>query len=215
MKFTHDLVVLCADKDADSAMREVLARHQALGIKRIGATTDFEVHPERDPGCATNPTALLAPFIATHRHALVLFDHEGSGRERDSREELEESVELKLAKAGWGGRSAAIVIAPELEAWLWSDSPHVDDAVKWDEGRFSKLRTWLVAEKLVAPGQMKPERPKETLKKVRETARAPKSSTLFADVARKVSVEGCVDPSFAKLKRVLRDWFPPGKGKTP
>jgi hypothetical protein len=42
---------------------------------------------------------------------------------------------------------------------------------------------------------------------IRESLK-PLSSAIFGELARVVNVEGCIDPSFQKFVRVLREWFP-------
>ncbi len=149
----------------------------------------------------------LQSFIGQYRYALVLLDHEGCGREETDRLELETELEGRLAEAGWRGRAAAVVIAPELEIWVWSDSPHVDRVLGWrEEGR--PLRDWLVQRGYLMPGQVKPSRPKEAVEEILRTVRLPRSSSLYNQLARTVSLEKCVDPAFAKLRRCLSEWFP-------
>ena len=43
-----DLIILVADKNMEFAVRGILTRLEALGIRDI--TYDLYVHPERDPG---------------------------------------------------------------------------------------------------------------------------------------------------------------------
>ncbi len=40
------------------------------------------------------------------------------------------------------------------------------------------------------------------------TARKPRSSSIYLELARSVGTERCTDPAFLKLKRCLREWFP-------
>jgi hypothetical protein len=41
------------------------------------------------------------------------------------------------------------------------------------------------------------------------TVRKPRSSAIYLELARSVSTDRCTDPAFLKLKRCLREWFPP------
>jgi hypothetical protein len=120
---------------------------------------------------------------------------------------LESEIEEHLSGAGWGDRAAAIVISPELENWVWSDSPHVDRALGW-EGRTVPLRDWLRENGFLDAGAAKPANPKEAVVRALFTARKPFSSSIYFGLAQLVSTDRCTDPAFLKLKRCLREWFP-------
>jgi hypothetical protein len=168
---------------------------------------DFFVHPEKDPGVLGNAHEFLLPFVRTHFHTLVFLDREGCGREELTKTELETQIENNLKKTGWGDRGQVIVLDPELEIWVWSDSPHVDHELGWGK-RQPDLRTWLRNKGFLTEGEEKPFRPKEALESVLRSVKRPRSSALYQALARKVSLEKCSDPAFLKLKSVLREWFP-------
>jgi hypothetical protein len=202
----HDLIVLAADKDAVMALRGILIhRLKSLGIPSLDV--QFLVHPERDPGCLQDADAYLRNYIASHSFALVVFDREGCGREQSSRVELEDQVELQLTHNGWKDRCAAIAIDPELEAWVWSDSPHVDDQLGWS-GKHPKLRAWLEDRKFLGEGDLKPPRPKEAVEAALRAVKRERSSSIYEDLARNVGLDRCTDPAFAKLRGKLVEWFP-------
>lgn len=121
---------------------------------------------------------------------------------------IEQSILKRLSRAGWKKRAAAIVLDPELEAWVWSDSPHVDEALGW-AGRDPDLRSWLRDRDLLDPQTPKPVRPKEAVEKAPQVTRKPRSSALYRQLAQDVGLARCVDPSFSKLRKTLRRWFPP------
>lgn len=203
--FAHDLVVLVADKNMEFAVKGILTRVEALGIREVTAT--FHVHPENDPGCLLRGHLFLKLFVHQAAHALVLLDREGSGQDSNTREILESGIEGRLSTSGWDDRAAAIVIDPELERWAWSDSPHVDSVLGWD-GRNPCLRSWLKEKAFLKEGQIKPIRPKEALEQALRSVKKPRSSSLYQQIAQKVSLQRCVDPSFIKLKTILQGWFP-------
>ena len=203
----EDLIVLVADKNTEQAICGMFSRPQSLGLRPIVHQT--AVHINSDPGCLREGVGFLRPFCRSFRHALVMFDREGCGKDALSREELEQQVEDALAKSGWGGRSAAVVIDPELEAWVWSDSPHVEDVLGWS-GRKPNLRTWLRAQSFLDDdNQIKPVRPKEAVEAALRVSRTPRSSSLYLKLAQRVSLTICTDPAFLKLQSVLQDWFRP------
>ena len=200
----RDLVVLAADKDMEFAVKGLLARAAALGIR--GILSDVFVHPHHDPGCLLEGHDFLRLYTKSHRHALVMLDREGSGREDLSRESLEQEVEGLLAQSGWENRAAAIAIDPELEVWVWSGSPHVDAVLGWG-GRNPTLTAWMVSEGLLPHDRRKPDRPKEAVEQALKVASMARSSSRYFELAKRVSLEQCVDPAFAKFKSTLRAWF--------
>ena len=115
----NDLVVLTPDKNMEAAIGGILTRHRSLAIRPLNSR--ILVHPARDPGCLKDGFNLLRPFSKQYSHGLVLMDHDGCGRETDSREQLEAEVEGQLRSSGWDDRAAAIVVDPELEIWVWSE----------------------------------------------------------------------------------------------
>ena len=202
------LVVLTACGNAEHALRGILGRHESLGIRAVAA--EFHVHPERDPGVFLRAHDFLRTFRNTHAHALVLLDREGSGREwQQTREEMEAAMEDRLAHSGWtDGDFAAVVTDPELDVWVWSDSPHVDEVLGW-AGRRPDLRSWLRSPPrcFLTEASPKPARPKEALQAALREARKPRSSAMYRQLASKVSLDRCTDPAFVKLRDVLRRWF--------
>jgi len=201
-----DLVVLVADKNAEFALRGILARHPSLRIRAL--QFDVYVHPERDPGCRAKCHEFLQSFAGAYAHALVLFDREGCGREDEATGALEAEVRQSLSRSGWGNRAEVIVLEPELDVWVWSDSPHVDDELGW-KGRHPGLRAWL-AEKGYLRSQedkAKPARPKEAMEAALRAARKPRSSVVYQRLAEKLSLSRCRDPGFLRLASILRTWF--------
>ncbi len=200
-----DLVVLVPDRNIEYAVRGVLDRRKSLGIRAI--TVELHSHPAHDPGCFTNGPEFLLFAVNKAAHALVVFDHHGSGQDHTlDRAAMEADVERRLTAAGWEGRCAAVVIAPELENWVWSASPHVDAVLGWT-GRTPPLRTWLRKRGLWAEDDVKPADPKEAmLAAIREAGKS-RSSRLYADLAGKVGFNQCTDGAFVKLKQVVRTWF--------
>ena len=136
-----------------------------------------------------------------------MFDHEGSGREQESVEEIEESLDADFAGSAWGDRAKAIVLSPELEAWVWSDSPHVEAVAGWT-GRRPPLRHWLAQHDWLRPNEAKPVRPKEAFQAALRETRRPRSASLYQRIAERVSLRHCADRSFLEFRNVLRRWFP-------
>ena len=110
-------------------------------------------------------------------------------------------------KKYWGSRARAIVLYPELEAWVWSDSRHVDDILGW-KNKKPKLREWLEDENWIDKGDSKPDRPKEAFEAALKEVGMVPSARLFKRLASKVSVKRCSDKSFLEFKKILKEWFP-------
>jgi hypothetical protein len=199
-----DLILLVADKDMEMSLKGLLSRHQSLGFRPV--SFDLFVHPDRDPGCFYKCHDFLRSSAKRYERAMVLVDHHGCGREGDDRAVLEMDIERRLGESGWEDRAAAIVISPELEIWVWSDSPKVDLVLGWREQ--VPLREWLREKNLLEEGAFKPADPKSAVELVRRTAGQPKSSAIFLELARGVGTDRCSDPAFSKLKQCLREWFP-------
>jgi len=202
--FQKDLVVLVADKNMAFAVKGILSRPESLAIRPVSA--EVIVHPERDPGCRVKAQQMLAVFRNMCAHAIVIFDKKGSGAEQSSRESLEGEVRAGLERAGWRGRSAAVVIGPELEAWVWSDSPHVESCLGW-AGRRPGLRDSLQQMGLLIEGQAKPQHPKEAMEEALRLVHKPRSSSIYLELAERVSLERCQDPSFVRFREILEGWF--------
>ena len=203
----RDLVVLTADKDMEHALKGLFTRPEALSIRSIEA--DILVHPQHDPACARRGVAFLSNLSERYRYGLLMFDHEGSGRERVRTEDLQESLNEDFARSAWGGRAKAIVLSPELEAWIWIDSPHVEEIAGW-KGRRPPLRRWMTDQGWLGENEVKPERPKEAFQAVLREARRPRSASLYQQIAQRVSFRHCTDRSFLAFKDVLQSWFPEG-----
>lgn len=201
----QDLVILTADRSTEFVVSGIIGRGRSLGIRPV--TFRCFNHPEKDPGCCLAGHDFLRPFANHFRHALVIFDREGCGQEGQVREDLETQVAERLFRAGWEGRAQAVVIDPELEMWVWSDSPHVDRVLGWHD-RQPELRAWLMEQGFLDRQGTKPARPKEAFQAALRYVRKPLSPSLFSALAEKVGLGRCTDPSFLKLKELLQTWFP-------
>lgn len=200
-----DLVVLAADKNIEHALKGLLSRPQALGIRPV--SFDLFVHPRHDPGCLNEAHNFLRPFVQDYHHALVIFDHQGCGQEHTLPKDLVVQVEERLMHSGWDGRADAIILAPELEVWVWSASPHVDACLGWS-GHRPALREWLTETGHWQPGVPKPDHSKEAMEAALRQARRPRSSSIYLELAQRVSLSGHTEPAFSHLVSVLQRWFP-------
>lgn len=200
-----DLVVLVADQSMALVIEGLLGRKKSLRIREVKST--IYVHRSRDPGCLKEAENFLRPFFRQYAHALVIFDRKGCGREGSPREDIERELESRLSRSGWDDRAKAVVIDPELEAWVWSESPLVERTLGWS-GRTPVLRSWLHEMGYWPLGGPKPANPKEAVQEAVRIVGVARSSSLYMELASKVGLDRCADPAFAKLKTILRNWFP-------
>ena len=82
-----DLVIVAADKSMQQTLKGLLARPQALGIREV--EVDIYYHPQHDPACALRGVEFMSDFSDQYHHGLLMFDHQGSGREQTDPQELQ------------------------------------------------------------------------------------------------------------------------------
>lgn len=198
-----DLIVLAADKCIEAAVRGLLSRPPALGIRSVAA--DILRHPEKDAGCRMHGVDFLTPLSASYTHALLMFDFEGCGDAVTPVLEQENTLRQGLARV-WGQNADVLIIEPEVDIWVWSTSPHVESILGWKD-RKPSLREWLTESGHIRAGAPKPHRPKEALEAALRVVRKPRSSSLYGNLARTVSLKECADPSFFRFRGILRKWF--------
>ena len=200
-----DLYVLVADQDMVETLEAVLNRPKSLGIRPIQHAVAR--HTWRDAGCCRDASRRLRPYLDQYRKAIVIFDKHGCGREDSPREQIQRDVEQDLVSNGWAGdRAKAVVIEPELEAWIWTGSPYVARVLGWQDG-YDDLKGWLVDRRLWAEGKAKPTDPKAAMKAVLRKTNKAHSAALFGDLAKRTTWCGCRCPAFAELEHVLKRWF--------
>jgi hypothetical protein len=199
----RDLVVVVPDDPIRLAVEGVLRRREALGTRAIRA--DFRLEPGRDPGCYSRAHKLIQHEAKRCAHALVVFDRDWQGVPDGPAERLEQEVEERLRPV-WGDRARCVVIAPEVEAWVFSTSPHVARVLGWPGQE--ELRGFLRRRGLWADGDAKPADPKAAMRAALREKQIPPSAALFGELAGKVSLERCVDRSFVRLRDTLKAWFP-------
>jgi hypothetical protein len=198
---TQDLLVVVADSDQQFAIRTLLEkRSKALGLKDLRVSV--ERHSGRDPGVYNTGVALLGSFGFPDRFKFAMLVIDTEWEDSPGLQGIETRILRDLKTRGWEEKSAVIAIEPEIEAWVWQDSPHIPRVLgrkdSFDDMRQSLKDLW--------PLELsKPKDPKTVFDRAR--GRLPRSPALFAQLAEKVSVQRCTDPSFLKFRDQLQIWF--------
>jgi hypothetical protein len=198
-----DLVLLVADKNAHFALKGVLSRPMALGIRPI--EFEFRVHPGRDGGARESGPEVLALERRLFRHALLLLDFEGCGTDLLNAKLLETQLDERLFLR-WQDAAKSIVIEPELDVWVWGSDNAVETAIEWPPG--GHVREWLRDRGFTFWANDKPARPKEALEEALRIPALPRSSAVYQKIAEKISLQRCRDESFIRLRNKLVKWFP-------
>lgn len=205
-----DLVVLVADLDMQEVIKVLLSsRNDALNIRKV--SYEIERHIMRDSGVYTNPEDVLTALLNDEfLHCLVFLDYEGCGADtkisRVPPEKVAEEIKSKLVCKGWNkDRTEVIVFIPELEIWVWTNSPHTAKALGCED--YFKLKEELT--EFFTKNTHKPERPKEAVEKIKERKRIRKQlPAIYKEIAEKVTLGSCQDESCIKFKNTLQKWFP-------
>jgi hypothetical protein len=167
----------------------LLARHKDLGIRSISC--DVFSHENNDPGVLRESHSFLRPQGQRYRYAITICDREGCGREAFPREQLETIIEQQLHANGWTNRAVAIVIDPELEAWIWGDWTVLASSIRWT-GSGAGLKKFLIQQQLLRLDQDKPPRPKEALQRAMKHVQIRFTSAVHQSMARHAAFARCV-----------------------
>lgn len=202
-----DLIILAADPSMKLVLEAILDRPESLGIRPL-QREQWRILTEslRDPAVFLRGHELLRSQAATYRYGILICDRDGSGQQGRTANTMEADMQTNLDKAGWSGRSAAIVIDPELEVWAFSKSPHFADVLGWSD--LTQLRQWLIERGHRFDANGKPNNPKEAIEEALRHKRIPYSSSILVEVAKKVGFKNCQDSSFKRLRSTLQGWFP-------
>jgi hypothetical protein len=218
---TPKLALLVPDGAYEAVLPALLDPKRAKSLR----WSPVPVVPIRDALHDSSPESvdLLRVYQGECAHAMVFKDLEGSGWEDRGAGALEDSIESELHASGWAaGRVRAIVVEPELEAWLRFGSTHMKQLVADRASRqqqFSEQLFKEAVERVVSlndgwlqPG--KPRRPKESFEGMLECFGVQRSNALYGRLAAQESLRGCAVPSFVRFVDTLRSWFPEASGST-
>lgn len=112
----YELIVVVPDSELKSFVTALVARGQERGCLR---PFDWRIETDamRDTMCG-KPDAVLEPYRSA-RHAVMVWDHVGSGREAIEPSASEDRVVELVQSRGWTPSNVlAVAIAPEFEGTL-------------------------------------------------------------------------------------------------
>lgn len=191
---------------------------------------DIRVHPAHDPGMWTDPHTVLLAERNNFQHALLILDEAWEGA--PPAEQIVSDIEgLVQSRALWQReRFEVILIRPELEAWIWQRNPHVAEAFEFS-GTDGELWQFLAAQALrldkekkkhrfvaanplaqLPPAwpadQLKPANPKGLVEALSHHCQSGPASGIFNEISSTISLKGCRDVAFLRLRDTLQQWFP-------
>lgn len=205
------LLVYVADKNMAEAVSGLLDRE---GFHRAVACAPFDFDSRRDlkvangqndPGIYTRGAELMRPYRAAYERAVLIADEEWDGS--PGADTMRHALRAHLDAAGWvGDNGLPLVVSPEADVWLWSDSPHSALALGW--ASWDELRPALQQQGLLNGDQQKPTRPKEAAEWALARKRLSRAAWRYREVASQVSLRRCTDPALQAFLDQLRIWFP-------
>jgi len=209
----RDLLFLVTDGTMEQILLGFFGReqpHRSIGCGPI----DLDLEPDsdiivfagaNDSGGYKGTADWLRGWSRNYRHVVVMIDAEWDGS--PGADAIREKIERDIADAGWSEDAGlALVLEPEVDIWLWADSPHVATAMRWPSKQ--ELREALVREGFLGADEAKPKRPKEAAEWALRQRGVRRSRALYKKIASQVSLKGCNDPALLQLVEALRRWFP-------
>jgi hypothetical protein len=207
----RDCVFFVADKTMRETFLGFLSREDRPAQLDCGnfafdpAEDLFFAAGQNDPGLNTRAGSLLSPFLHSHRKAVVVLDCDWDGSPGQAQILL--NVTTQLQQSGWAPEDVIVIaIEPELEQWIWQDSPVLSDELRMEAPQ--GLKAMLGQRGLWPAEATKPPSPKDLFIQLRRENNVKLSSSIFKRIASRVPVAACEDGEFRRLVAQLRAWFP-------
>lgn len=202
-----DVVFLVADKNMEYVLRGLLeteSPHLRIGCGPFTSTI-IVATGQNDPGLYTRAGEFLRGLRALHSHVVVMMDVQWQGS--PGAERIRKRLREHILAAGWPEQDAlGLAIDPEIDAWLWTGTDHTSRALGWST--MEALGSSLQQAGYLQQGSSKPACPKEAAEWALRQVRKPRSSTVYAAVSCRASLDRCSDPALRLLVDTLRRWFP-------
>lgn len=208
---TRDCLFFVADKTMRETFLGFLSREDRAAQLGCG---NFDFDPaedlffaagQNDPGLYTRAGSLLSPFLQSHRKAVVVLDCDWDGSPGQAQILL--NITTQLQQSGWALEDVIVIaIEPELEQWIWQDSPVLSDELRMEAPQ--GLKATLSQRGLWRAEDAKPQSPKDLFIQLRRENNVKLSSSIFKRIASRVPVAACGDDEFRRLVAQLQAWFP-------
>jgi hypothetical protein len=173
-----------------------------------------ERHPfSHDSGIVKDGPELVRSNIKKNAYSkvLLLWDQQGSGWEKLDPLVCQEKIMTRLRGVSWKDHSAAIVICPELEEWLWHDPSAIQKYLQLAEADFSHQVTQYAKKTTMTIEAAKSKAPKELLQHL-FSVKLHKSKVLpaeFSKMAGRANLKTWrQSASFRAMAETLQAWFP-------
>lgn len=206
-----DLFVLTADSDMEALLRAVLARHRDLQIHPL--SFDVRRFIGRDSGMVKEGPEIARVMVSKTEYSrlILIWDHHGSGWHDLRAAEAVTRIEQRLNGVTWTGRSAAVVVVPELEEWLWHCPATIARHLDLNSAAFDELTARAVIQMELSRERCCRDLPKELFEQVlyfkRRRKPLPEDFRMLGSSANLSNWVG--SESFDRLAGILRTWFPP------
>ena len=210
----RDCIFFVADKTMRETFLGFLSREDRT--TQLGCS-DFAFDPaedlffaagQNDSGLNKRADALLSPFLHSHRKAVVALDCDWDGSPGQA--QIIHNVTTQLLQSGWRAEDVIVIaIDPELEQWIWQDSPVLAEELRMHAPH--GLKAVLTQRGLWPEEATKPPLPKDLFIQLRRENNVKLSSSVFKRIAARVPVGLCVDSEFRRLVAQLQAWFPAGE----
>ncbi|HVO97122.1 MAG TPA: hypothetical protein VMT15_03605 [Bryobacteraceae bacterium] len=205
-----DLFVFTADADAEGLIRSVLQRPVHLGIRPI--TFDVERYTGRDSGMVTNGPEIARMKVqkTDYSRLILIWDHHGSGWHAHRPEVAVERIQLRLNGVTWEKRSAAVVLVPELEEWLWCCRTSLARHFSLTAIEFERAIAEVAGRRGVSVDKFSSKMPKEFFGELFYGQR--RAQPLPEDFARLGAMANLdswsASSTFHRFRSILQGWFP-------
>lgn len=200
------LLVLVEGINDERVLKVVLHRGRELGFNPLSEPqVEFRRHSSE---VCTSGAQIARNEKHRYSHFLLVWDHDGSALQSQGYQPTKAQgiVQSQLNGYSLKGCSKAIVIAPELEAWFWSDLNAIARTLQVAREELEGYLQELEAKE----GLSYAEKPKETLQRVASWKQERADSDLYERITSQANLEMWQHqhPSFEWLVRALRRWFP-------
>lgn len=200
---------------ADKTMRETFLgflsrkdRNEQLGCGDFifdPAEDLFFAAGQNDCGLNKRADALLSAFLHSHKKVVIVLDCDWDGSPGQGA--IIQNITSQLQESGWAPDDIVVIaIDPELEQWIWQDSPVLATELRIEAPQ--GLKAALSERGLWPQDVAKPPSPKELFIQLRRENNVKLSSSVFKRIAANVPVAACQDSEFRRLVSQLQIWFP-------